>query len=198
MSVIEVIIALGMAAIVIAAIGNLTAATHRLTSSTGKEVEASAFAKPWIEILSKNSLDNSFFGCSCGATNPCPADTCMTGGQSCTARSSTGFNSCWLPNPLIGSCVSPNSYKLNWNGAAWTLVCADPSVTSDTDFYPATGFMRTLTITNLQRDSNGALVATGGTTNPDSKQATVTVSWLDSGTTRQVQLSTILTAWKNF
>lgn len=202
-SVIEVIVALGMGVIVITVVGNLVSATNRLTSSSGKEVQATAYAKQWLEILSSQA--NQSFGCSCGATNPCAGNICNSGGQSCDPRTSAGFNSCWLPNPIIGTCSAPNMFK--WNASAFALGCDNPTTaTTDTDFHPdyvagqGYSFTRTMAIENLARDGSDNLTGATGCTGSDcnTKRITVTVAWTDSVGTRQVKLTTVLTAWKNF
>jgi hypothetical protein len=53
-------------------------------------------------------------------------------------------------------------------------------------------FERKITIENVLRDSNDDIVISGGTSDPDSKKVTVTVSWQDRGATSTVSLSTYL------
>lgn len=164
-SVIEVIIALGMAAVVISAVGNLTAATHRLTSSSGKEIQATAYAKQWLELISAQA--NQQFGCNCtaGTCSGGSPNTCTIGGQQCQADARPGFSSCWVAAPMD---LSPFTFT---GSGPWTAT--DPAA-------PA-GFTRTMTISTYTGD-------------PNEKQVTVNVAW----TGGHVQLSTLLTAWKNF
>lgn len=56
---------------------------------------------------------------------------------------------------------------------------------------------RSITFTDLRRDANGDIVASGGTVDPSSKKVTVVVSWVQHGQSKNVTLSTILTRWKN-
>ncbi len=191
-SVIEVIIALSLAAVVIAAVGNLVSATHRLTTSSAKEIQATAFAKQWSEVMS-NQAKNFFSG------------------SACSPRASAGFTTCWNLNPpSTGSCVSPNFYKQHMdNAGVWTLLCSNPATTSfpgDQDFYPALGFTRKMTIVTLPRNSDGSLNISGTTITTDcttagysssndcnTKIATVTVAWAGGHVTLPIMLS----AWKN-
>lgn len=185
-SVIEVIIALGMAAIVSAAVGNLIVSTHRLDGSSGLATQATAYARQWLDILPTQA--NQDFGVNAAASYT------ASDGQTCTvsaARASAGFTSCWVDRPIGLS--TANLLKLVAVGNSWQLQDADTTPDS-----PAGGFTRTMTVTNLNRDANGAIVSTGGSPDLNTKQITVTVAWKDGGATRQTQLSSILTAWKNF
>ncbi len=190
-SIIEVIIALGMAVIVIAAVSNLVAATHRLTSSSGKEVQATAFAKQWIELVSSQAK-TLFAG---------------TPGTNCSARTAAGFSTCWQLYPSGISCSSPNK-AYRYLSASSTIDCVDPASTSyptDQDFHPTADLTRTMTITTLARNADGSLNPsgvvttacnnTGYTTSNDcnTKLITVTVKWASG----KSQLSTVVTAWKN-
>lgn len=187
-SVIEVIVAIGLAAIVIAAIGNLIGATHRLTSTTGKEIQAAAFAREWIEVLP--SQVNSFFGCSCGtAAQPfsgtCIAPTCnrTADSQTCIYRDSAGFDSCWTTQAIPN--LASTDLKLVFSGGAWQL--QDAASSHD---QPVPGLTRVMSITDIG--------------SPDIKQVTVAVCWGDNDCTdpsnnrNRTQVTTILTAWKNF
>ncbi len=54
------------------------------------------------------------------------------------------------------------------NGTNWTL-----SAGSDT----VGDFTRSVTISNVERNSGGAIVSSGGTTDPSTKKATITINW---------------------
>lgn len=58
-------------------------------------------------------------------------------------------------------------------------------------------FTRTLTISSVNRDVSGNIVTSGGTTDPDTKKVTSTVSWA-AGPTRNnsIALTTYLTNWR--
>lgn len=170
-SVIEVIIAIGLAAVVIAAIGNLIGATHRLTTASGKEIQAAAYAKEWIELVSVPVTTQSMFGCTCDTLGACPGGSpniCTIGTQTCRADSRPGFSSCWVEAPMdVGSFIFSGS-------GPWTMTES-----------LASGFTRTMTISNPSADFNV-------------KKVLVEVSWQSGSTTRQTELSTFLTAWKDF
>lgn len=209
-SVIEVMIALGIAVIIVISVGSLIISTHSLDTEASRQLQAVGFAKQWLEVVDVQR--NTFFGCTCNPTSPCPGNTCTTVGgnaQTCTPRA--GFNSCWVARTIetpTSSTVCANdathAYKLAASGTSWNVVCANPiAAISDTDYHPdyspgaGFAFTRTMKIENMQRDSNGAIV-TSGTEDPNTKKVTVTVQWMRASATRQVQLSEIVTAWKNF
>jgi type II secretory pathway pseudopilin PulG len=77
------------------------------------------------------------------------------------------------------------------SGSVWTLKATGTSDTFDTIYN------RIITICDVQRNSNGDIVASGGTNDPYLKKVTSTVSW-NAGTTRadSVVLSTYYTNWK--
>ena len=77
-----------------------------------------------------------------------------------------GYTTCWPAAPS-------GSQRLAVVGTAWVLQSGD-----DTSH---AGFTRTLTVQDL-----------GGT---NVKQITVTVTWVDRGATKQLQLNNVLTAW---
>jgi len=54
------------------------------------------------------------------------------------------------------------------------------------------GFTRKVIFSDVQRDTNDNIVEIGGTNDPNTKKATVTVSWRD----KKVQIVTYLTNWK--
>jgi Tfp pilus assembly protein PilW len=180
-SVIEVMIALGIAVIIVISVGSLIISTHSLDTEASKQLQAVGFAKQWLEVVESKS--NYFFQCPVG-------NTCGT--QSCTPR--TGFNRCWVQYPPpTGNCANPNFYKIAVDG---TLSCVNPSTDTSTDVHPATDFTRTMKVENQPRDTTtGALGS--GSEDFNTKKITVTVQWQRAGSTRQVQLSEIVTAWKD-
>ncbi len=54
------------------------------------------------------------------------------------------------------------------SGSNWTLV-AGPDTVGD--------FTRSVTISNVERDSSGAIVTSGGSVDPSTKKATITINW---------------------
>ncbi|TSC98169.1 MAG: hypothetical protein Greene101447_132 [Parcubacteria group bacterium Greene1014_47] len=56
-------------------------------------------------------------------------------------------------------------------------------------------FTRSIVFEQGQRDNQNNIVASGGSADLDMVKVTVTVSWLEQGTTRQSQLITYFTNW---
>ncbi len=183
-SVIEVMIALGIAVIIIISVGSLIISTHSLDTEASKQLQAIGYAKQWLEVVDVKR--NAYFGCTCGSSAAC---------QLSAPRQAAGFTSCWVQYPpLTGNCVGPNFYKIAADGA---LSCVNPSTDTSTDVHPTPDFTRTMKIENQLRDTaTGALGS--GAEDSNTKKITVTVEWQRAGSTRRVELSEIVTAWKNF
>ncbi|MDE2025408.1 MAG: type II secretion system protein [Patescibacteria group bacterium] len=63
------------------------------------------------------------------------------------------------------------------SGTTWELVSlTDPTKTTACDT-PASGFTRSITIVNAQRNASNQIVLSGGTADPSTKAITITVSW---------------------
>ena len=58
-------------------------------------------------------------------------------------------------------------------------------------------YTRTITIEPIMRDDNCAIVSSGGTDDPDSKNIVIDVSWLESGANRSQYLEKLITNWEN-
>lgn len=58
------------------------------------------------------------------------------------------------------------------------------------------GFTRTVLIEDVRRDANDNIVESGGISDPNTKKATVTVSWQERGRTHQIELVTYFTDWQ--
>lgn len=69
----------------------------------------------------------------------------------------------------IGNLAAGTTYYLNFNGTSWVLTTTNPGAVS--------GFTRTIVFSNVNRNSTTDDIATTGTNDPDTKLATVTVSW---------------------
>ena len=54
------------------------------------------------------------------------------------------------------------------NGTVWNLASGSATVN---------GFTQSINITDVERDNNGAIVASGGTVDPSTKRALITISW---------------------
>lgn len=86
-----------------------------------------------------------------------------------------GYTKCWAHDPTgFSGTTETTPFSLAVQAGAWQLQAG-----ADTTAHP--GYTRTLTVKDL------------GDTNI--KQVTVTVSWVDRGNTKQVQLANVLTAW---
>jgi type II secretory pathway pseudopilin PulG len=192
-SVVEILIAIGMAAIMIVSIGSALNSVHKLNSRSEVKEKALAFAKEYLEII--NEAQSNLFACSCTLSKPytgtCVGDIC-TRGTSCTKM--TGYSSCWLAEPGTDS------------SAKFHLVGNQLQPESET-IIPEKLFQREITIENLPENPPGFF---------NIKKITVTVckSRVKNSTPpvtyftceeQQVQfsekplvtLSTILTGWKN-
>lgn len=189
-SVIEVMIALGIAVIIVISVGSLIISTHSMDTEASKQLQAIGYAKQWLEVVDVQR--NDLFGCGCGSTGTCTGNSCTSSVSptlNCTIstqRATAGFKSCWTQG--IGTGVNTGPFQIPSIGP-WSLQSGpDKSVT---------GFTRSMKIENQLRDlTTGALGS--GPEDPNTKLITVTVEWQRAGTPRQVQLSEIVTAWKNF
>ena len=86
-SVIEVMIAMSMAGIIIASIGNALLSVKRLGTETANKEKAVAYAQQALEVV--NEQRNTLFS-PCNGT----PGVCTSGLQSCMIQS--GYTSCWL------------------------------------------------------------------------------------------------------
>jgi hypothetical protein len=172
-SVIEVMIALGIAVIIVISVGSLIISTHSLDTEASNQLQAVGFAKQWLEVVDVKR--NDFFGCACGSSPAC---------QLSLQRQTAGYLSCWTQD--IGSAGNSGPFHID------PVVGLQPSADA-----PAVGFTRSMKIENQLRDvTTGELGS--GPEDPNTKRIIVTVEWQRAGTTRKVELSEIVTAWKNF
>jgi len=65
----------------------------------------------------------------------------------------------------------------------WTLIQGEEETS---------GFIRKVVFNDVMRDANDNIVESGGTNDPNTKKATVTVSWRD----KKVEIVTYLTNWR--
>lgn len=85
----------------------------------------------------------------------------------------------------IAPLTETTAYYLTFTNSTWTLTTTNPG--------PLDGlFTRIIKVAPVTRDSNGNIV-TGGTTDPDTRRVTVTVTWAERGSDRSVELQTYLT-----
>ncbi len=85
------------------------------------------------------------------------------------------------------SIATDGTYHPVVSGNSWTL--ASGSETSG-------GFTQSIQITDVNRNSSGTIVTTGGTTDPSTKQVVATVAWT-TPTTSSVTSSVYLARWQN-
>ena len=187
-TVIEILIALSMAAVLFFTIGNVFSFIHSVNALSTQKAHATALARQTIEIVT--SIQNNAFGCSC-TTDDCASTpgTCKRtiDNQQCLLQSSQ--TQCWTQFPKNLNALTPLHTALE-NGS-WVLAAGQESTTIDVTY------TTTLTIENAQRDANGALVQLGGMADPNSKQIAAVVSWTSKGASKSISLTTLLTAWKN-
>ena len=172
-SVIEVMIALGIAVIIVISVGSLIISTHNLDTEAKKQLQATGFAKQWLEVVDVKR--NDYFGCTCGSSPAC---------QLPAQRQAAGYTSCWTQD--LGSVGNSGPFHVD------PVAGLQPNADA-----PAAGFTRSMKIENQLRDVTTDELGSG-LEDPSTKRITVTVEWLRAGTTRKVELSEIVTAWKNF
>jgi type II secretory pathway pseudopilin PulG len=98
------------------------------------------------------------------------------------------------------------------DGTSWNINGLGKLATS-TDYYPkATSspfkwqliqgqetiniFTRKVIFYSVQRDANSNIVVSGGVNDPETKKASVSVSWTEKGRPHQVSISTYFTNWR--
>lgn len=81
----------------------------------------------------------------------------------------------------IGEATLGTPYLITWNGSAWALT----QTATETDHV----FWRTVTFASVMRDGSDEIIASGGTTDPNTRLATVSVSWFFHNATSTVTLS---------
>lgn len=176
--ILEVIIAVGMATVLITSIGGALGANHRLTAAAEAKTDALAKAQEAIEIVTV--IQHEAFGCSGAAGTTCTADD----DQTCEPRD--GYSSCWTAMPRNASGSLPNEplRVMPVGSTSWEL---EKIIGTPADFTPV------ISIKNLCRNVDGELTPSCDTPDTNTKEVTVTVSWEESS----ISLSTILTAWEN-
>lgn len=77
------------------------------------------------------------------------------------------------------------AYYFEFDGTKWA--------TTSSNVFVGGVFERELVIDNVSRDANDDIVSSGGTNDPDTKKATISVSWLTRNGTTTKFISTYLT-----
>ena len=85
----------------------------------------------------------------------------------------------------ISGLTAGTSYFLQFDGAKWA--------TTSSNIFVEGVFERKMVIDNVSRDANDDIVSSGGTNVPDTKKATVSVSWLGRNGTTTKSIATYLT-----
>ena len=96
-------------------------------------------------------------------------------------RDGTDWNTNGLGSLTVG--ISYHPQKTVDNPPKWTLSQGQESIN---------GFVRKVVFSDVMRDGNFNIVESGGINDPDTKKATVTVSWKD----KNIQIVSYLTNWK--
>lgn len=181
--IIEVLVTLAITATIAVVVGQVLVSVIRLYQSSQLQTKAAGYAQESLEII--NSIKNTAFACIC-ATRPCAS--CTRGSQSCNTIG--GYGSCWLEYPF-----GLSGYNHFYLDDTWQL---QPLTGTNRELIAADSrFQRVITIENLQRDNNGNIVPSGGTTDYNIKKITVQVIWQERGKERSLTQSIILAAWQN-
>jgi len=88
----------------------------------------------------------------------------------------------------VGTLATSTSYHLEKSGSPpkWALVLDEKT----TD-----GFTQKIVFEDVKRDLNSNIVESGGDFDSDTKKITVTVSWIERGKSKQIELVAFLTNW---
>ena len=87
---------------------------------------------------------------------------------------------------LAGLASGTNYYLVFNSGTSkWSVGTTNPGAIDSV-------FTRTITLTNVSRDSSDNIVSSGGTNDPNTKQFNTTVTWAERGGVKSLILSTYL------
>lgn len=177
--VVEVLLSLGMLAIIVVAVGNSLAANDRLSVTSFNRDQALNYARQALEIVQQ--IKNQEFSCSLTGTNT----TCNNGSpQDCTPL--TGYTSCWsqFPTKTGGGYWSNGPLQLVFVNPAWELQDGTETIGP---------FTRSLMINN----SDASCPPAAAPNHCNMKTVAATVAWTENGATKNVTLSTEITGWQN-
>ena len=173
--IVEVMIALGMASVILVSVGNALSSTHKLNRASEMKEKALSFAKQYLEIVTE--IKNDQFACRCSA------DDCNSNPGQCLKATDIqicslpeGYTSCWTEYP--DGQLSNTPLSLVQNTGVWEFLSGVENITTDTRFD------RQINLENIESDFNR-------------KKVTVKVTWTEGGLNKDVTLSTILTGWQN-
>lgn len=91
-------------------------------------------------------------------------------------------------NGTIANKTNGTAYYLSWNGTSWTVTTTPQYVDE---------FLRTITFSAVNRDSNDDITTSGGTLDPNIKKVDVTIAWQETSATTTKTLSTYMTKLSN-
>lgn len=181
--IIEVLIALTLISVIVISIGQVIGSIFKLYTASEYQTKALLFAQESLELV--NYHKNDWFACI-GGSGSC---TRGSDGQSCVLK--TNYNSCWTAYPTDQ--VGQTEFYLE-NSSGWVLQPLSSGIkeTISKDLR----FSRVITIINAVRDADGNLSDTG-IEDSNSKYVTVKVFWTERGIEKNVELTTLYTAWQN-
>jgi len=84
----------------------------------------------------------------------------------------------------IGARIGGGTYYFTFSGGQWDLTATAATIDNI--------FERTMVLSNVLRDANDDIAATG-TTDPDTAEATITVTWPSGGVTRTESVTGYIT-----
>ncbi|MBU1164364.1 hypothetical protein KKA15_02250 [Patescibacteria group bacterium] len=189
--IVEILVSLGLVAVMVLSIVQVIDSVYRLQRSSNFKTKAIAYAQMPLEIINDNK---NLFSCDC-VNDTCSGDpqicTSSTDGQSC--QPFEDYDICWTYYP-VGQ-VGHNRFYLDKVGSDWNLynlaAGVEETIPSDSNY------TRVLIIENIERDTLGDMVESGGTTDPNTKKIKSIVYWQERGEKRSYTLETIITLWKN-
>ncbi len=189
-SVVEVLIALSLGALLIVSIGTLVTSIHRLNTAGAFREKALGYARESVELL--QLVPPTQFTCVCGVDDLlCSSATCTKAANPpCTLLD--GYNSCWLQVPDgLTSAQAAGQLMLSNASGSWRLVPGEEDLASRGD----PGFFRSIALENENDPNNPAPPASPIYFN--TKKATITVRWTERGAAKSASLITRLTGWRS-
>jgi hypothetical protein len=186
-SVVEVVVALSLTSLLVLSVGNLLNTLHRVREGGGEREVALAAAREGLDLLA--SERDTFFACHCtsdGGPDSCTGNQCTRAIDSQVCALLPSFQSCWTQYPK--ALMTNGPIALQNTSGVWSLVAGEDTTVP--------GITRWVQIENLQRDTSGSLVASGGTTDTNTKKMSVTAQWLERGQPKTLTISSILTGWR--
>jgi len=94
----------------------------------------------------------------------------------------------WLAN--ITPLASGTTYYLKFSGSSWTLDTNNSGIIKGL-------YTRTVKFEDVFRDATTSNISTSGTADLDTKKLTVRVSWVETGQTKEVVLTTYITNFQS-